>query len=271
MSVKIWAVRKKEVVVIGWLLGLGGASCSTSTVHLQSSPEKADIYVTAMGSGAPQKVGETPLMITSSDLLKAHGGSGPVDVEFRKEGYAPGKAIITDVGGMDLSINFELLTLPTVAASSKEDEKDPEKINKLNKMLDSLFESQRLAKAGRSEDALALLKEIEKGNPQLAAAYELEAGIYYLKKQYKQALDAYTLAARYNVKNLDSIRMRNMLEQSLGVTRQVAVAFPEGTAPTAAGAAQPLKQLVEKPVEQPVEKKEQPPKDPAKPDAGAKP
>jgi tetratricopeptide (TPR) repeat protein len=189
-----------------WVLS---SACSTAKITLLSSPSQAEVYVTALGDHKSKLVGETPLKMTSVELSKTYGGAGPLFLEFKKEGYVTVKTLVTDLGAVDLTVNMEL-----PPASGLED------LVRLNFVVDSIFESQRLAKVGREEDALIQLKAIEKEAPHLAATYELEGGIYYLKKRYKEALDAYTLASNYNPKNPQVVRMRNYLEASLGVRKR---------------------------------------------------
>jgi hypothetical protein len=50
----------------------------------------------------------------------------------------------------------------------------------------------------------------------------MEGGIYYLQRKYPDALDAYRLAVRYNPRNAEAIRMRDMLEKKFGLERQKA-------------------------------------------------
>jgi len=184
-------------------------ACSTATINLNSTPSAAQVYVTALGTDSPKLIGQTPFVISSSDLERSHGGSGPVSIEMKKDGYWPAKTIITDVSAADLTVNLELNPITGLIDHDR-----------MNAVMDSIFESQRLARAGRPNDALTKLKELEKQAPQLAAIYELEGGIYYIQKDYKSSLDAYTLAVKYNPSNVDSLRMRALLEKSLGVTRK---------------------------------------------------
>jgi tetratricopeptide (TPR) repeat protein len=174
-----------------------------------SSPSQAEVYVASLGDRKSKLVGETPIKMTAADLSKTYGGAGPVSLEFKKDGYTTVKTIITDLGAADLMINMEL-----PPSSGLEDQV------RLNSVIDSIFESQRLAKVGREDDALSKLRALEKEAPHLAATYELEGGIYYLQKKYRQALDAYTLASNYNPKNPQVVRMRNYLEISLGVRKK---------------------------------------------------
>lgn len=183
-------------------------SCSSATLTLQSAPAKADIYAAKLSGGAPKLIGQTPLTISASDLEKQVGGSGPVSLEYRKNGYQPAKTLVTDIGAVDLTLNLDL----PIATGLEEQEK-------MNAVIDRMFEAQRLARVGRPDDALKKLKDLEKDAPQIAAIYELEGGIYFLKKQYKEAFDAYGLAAKYNPTNPVSSHMRSKLETTLGVKR----------------------------------------------------
>lgn len=209
--------KNNRVCALCLYLGVLGSACSSAQITLLSSPSKAEVYAAALGERKAKLIGETPLKLTSSELSKAYGGSGPVSLEFKKDGYASAKTIITDIGAVDLTVNMDLP--PT---SGLEDQV------RLNSVVDSIFECQRLAKVGREEDALSKLKAIEKEAPHLAATYELEGGIYYLQKKYRNALDAYTLASNYNPKNPQVVRMRNYLETSLGV-RKREIPEPPGT------------------------------------------
>jgi tetratricopeptide (TPR) repeat protein len=173
--------------------------------------------VAGLGDRKAKLIGETPLKLSSDELSEIYGGTGPVSLEFKKDGFSAVKTIITDIAASDLTLNMDL-----VPSSGLED------VIRLNSIMDSLFESQRLARVGRGEDALIRLKSVEKEAPHLAAIYEIEGGIYYLQKKYKNALDAYSLAASYNPKNPDVMRMRNYLQTALGVIKPV-VAEPGPT------------------------------------------
>jgi tetratricopeptide (TPR) repeat protein len=198
---------------------------------MQSSPTKAEIYAARLGAEKPQLVGETPLTLSSADLNKKYKGSGPMLIEYRKEGYQTQSTIVTDLGAFNLTISLEL-----PPSSGLEDQE------KLNRLIDLVFESQRLARAGRFDASLEKLKQAETMAPQISAAFELEGGIYYLQKQYPKALDAYRTVAKLDPQNTEAIRMRNLLEAQLGVKPGRAISSEAATgadkaAPPAAGGA----------------------------------
>jgi tetratricopeptide (TPR) repeat protein len=202
---------------------LSSGGCSTATLSLSSSPSEAEVYVRPVGGGEAKLVGKTPLAMKAAQLQDAAGGAGPLFLELRKEGHAPLQTLVTDLSAADLSLTLELKPSPS-----------PGEAEKYNTSIDQLFESQRLARAGRYPDALARLKEVQKVFPELAASYEIEGGIYFLMKQFKSALDAYRQALRFNSANPDALRMRNLLEARLRPTegRAPADAAAAGTAPT---------------------------------------
>ena len=210
-------------------------SCSSASIKFQSAPEKAQVYAHSLGTaGEMLLLGDTPLTISASDLNKKLGASGPVLVEFRKPGHLTSKLFVTDLSSTALTVNTEL-----VASNGLED------MDKLNNLIDQVFESQRLARALRPDDALKALAELKKTYPQVAAIYELEGGIFYMGKKYKEALDSYGQAIKYNPKSSSSIRIHDALEILLGLRKAgaatTASAAPATAAPVPAteGAAAP--------------------------------
>ncbi len=187
------------------MISLFGCASSTS-LNLQSNPTGADVYVTSLDGANPKKIGTTPLLIPAEDAVKAANTIGPVMLEFRKDGFVPSKSMVTDLAPADITMTAELQR-----SSGLED------IEKLNKVIDRLFESQRLARVGRLEDAMKLTESIQKEAPELSALYEIQGGIYYLQKKPQQALDSYSTSIRYNPKNVEAVRMRNHLMSSLGI------------------------------------------------------
>ena len=183
------------------------SACSTTAIQIKSSPSDAEVYVKPMGKGEVQRLGTTPLISSSAQLEKANAGSGPVLLELKKDGYQTYRTLITETQNVDLALNLELLPITGL-----------EDHEKLNSLLDRVFQGQQLARRGNLNEALTQLKTVEKEAPQLAATYEIEGGIFYLQKKYREALNAYSQALKYNPKNIESIRMRSLLEKSLGIS-----------------------------------------------------
>ncbi|TNE97063.1 MAG: hypothetical protein EP326_12145 [Deltaproteobacteria bacterium] len=153
-------------------------------------------------------IGQTPLNFRADEIEKKYEGSGPISVEYRKEGYQSKKVMITELSAVDLKVKMELM-----AESGLEDQR------RLNWVVDSLFEVKRLVSAKRYDDAIELLKKVKEAVPQVSAVYELEGGIYFIQNKLHAALDSYTMSVRYNPKNMESIRMKEFVEQKIKGSR----------------------------------------------------
>jgi tetratricopeptide (TPR) repeat protein len=185
-------------------------ACSSTQVALHTTPTQARVYAKSLGLGKLEYIGETPLYLKGNDLDKRYDGSGPLYLEFRKEGYRSGSTIITELSFVDLNVTMEL--------TPESGLEDP---SVMNSLIDSMFEAQRLVKVKRYEEALNKLTEIKRNAPQVSAIYELEGGIYYLQQRYQDALDSYRLAVKYNPRNGEALRMKNLIEDSFGVGRRI--------------------------------------------------
>jgi len=186
------------------LLAIALGACSSTSVNFRSSPQKAKVSAKPLGTGAAKDLGETPLTVSASELEKELQGSGPLQVEFTKEGYKPTRILVTELSSLDLTLDVEMQP-----ASGLEDPAS------MNAQIEKLFEAQRLVKVQRFPEALKLIEEIKKAAPQLSATYELEAGVYFLQNKKNEALDAYRAAAQLNPKSNEAARMRDMLEAAL--------------------------------------------------------
>ncbi|MBC7692647.1 MAG: hypothetical protein H7222_12875 [Methylotenera sp.] len=192
-----------------FLIAACGTGCASSVLTFQSTPADADVYAARLGANAPELIGKTPVTIKAAEFEKKIGGPGPFNLEFKKDGHNSARTLVTEASSVDLTISMELTPV-----SGLEDQE------KLNAVIDQVFEAQRLARAGRYDDALLKLSALEKDVPQLAAIHELQGGIYYIQKKFKESLDAYSIAAHHNPKNSEAVRMRNALEISLKVERR---------------------------------------------------
>ncbi len=206
-------------------MGCSVASCSsTASLTFQSNPGGAEVWVSPLDGTSPKKLGQTPLSTTSDEAQKVAGTSGPVMIEFRKDGYLASRSMVTDLVPADIMVTAQLQRSSGL-----------ENIEALNGVVDRLFESQRLVRAGRLDDALKLAGEVERDAPELSAVYEIQGGIYYLQKKPREALDAYQVSIRYNPKNAEAIRMRNYLMANLGITPKEVQPMAPGGAKTPSG------------------------------------
>lgn len=185
-------------------------SCGSKSTYItfESVPNGATVYVKPIDQMEYKAIGQTPLNFRADEIEKKYEGSGPISVEYRKEGYQSKKVMITELSAVDLKVKMELM-----AESGLEDQR------RLNWVVDSLFEVKRLVSAKRYDDAIELLKKVKEAVPQVSAVYELEGGIYFIQNKLHAALDSYTMSVRYNPKNMESIRMKEFVEQKIKGSR----------------------------------------------------
>jgi hypothetical protein len=180
--------------------------CATGKVSLQSVPSDADVYVAGLGKETPKLIGKTPLDLKSNSIEQELGHAGPFVVEMKKEGYLPVRTILIDIPSTDVLVSLEL------GKTAGLDDSD-----KLNAVIDQLFEAQKQIRSGRYDRAIELLKQVEQRFPQISATYELEGGVYYIQKNYKDALGAFSNVVKYEPNNVAALRMKSLLEKELGV------------------------------------------------------
>ena len=194
----------KGVLALGVLSTIG---CSSTSISLNTVPEQATVRVKPLGSGSAKELGQTPLNVLASDIEKDFGGSGPILVEFHKEGYQKQAVLVTDLAAKNINLKVTLDTLSGLD--------DPAE---MNAQIETLFEAQRLVRVRRYKEAIKLIEQIKTKVPTLSSPHELEAGIFYISRRYREALDAYRKAVKLNPRSVEAVRMRDMLEQTLGQT-----------------------------------------------------
>ncbi len=202
---KLQQTFESTIPMVAFALSL--SACASTQVSLVSDPSGAKVYGKALGQGTEKYLGDTPLVIQANEIEVENDGSGPIILTFKKDGYYDFETLITELSAIDLQIQGELKR-----SSGLEDQ------NTLNKVVDDLFEAQRLAQVKRYDAALVKLQGIEKIAPRIAATYELQGGIFYIKRKYQEALDSFRTAVKYNPLNSESMRMINLIEKSFGIT-----------------------------------------------------
>lgn len=193
--------KRIAVLALGLAAGSLGA-CSSAKVSFQSASAPAEVWIAPVGSKDLKQLGSTPLVVSSSEIFEKTGVSGPVAIEYRSAGYATQRAVITDITNVDMSLSLDM---PPEADAAEQE--------RVNRIVDQLFEAQRLARIGRNDDALTRIKEVQKDAPYVAASYEIEGGVYLIQKKFKDSLDAYKKAAKLNPKSLEISNMKQQVEK----------------------------------------------------------
>ena len=88
---------------------------------------------------------------------------------------------------------------------------------KIDKSINDLFESQRLIRSQLYNEAVLLLKNVEKDQPKLSIVPEMIGSALYLAKDQKGSLSWYEKAYRMNPENKDAFTMKSYLRKALKV------------------------------------------------------
>lgn len=186
-------------------------SCGGQEITIKSTPSDADIFIKVLGKDEEERIGKTPLTLSSETVNKLGDPSKSLTViDVRRPGYIHEQLLINDFGSTVVEYNFTLE--PNAIANI---------IDKIDDVGGQLFEAQRLMRAGGYEESITILKELDKKFPYSSLINELIGGAYYLKKDFKTSLLHYDLAYKYNPSNVDSFKMIRFLEKELGVSRPV--------------------------------------------------
>lgn len=178
------------------------AGCASPQVNFFTNPPQARVYSKPLGEGKRTLVGVTPLSTSAKVLAANTQSSGPLLIEFEKEGFETKSMVLSDINVNNLLLNVELQPAFGVADQGT-----------MNWLVENSFEVQRLVKARRLDEAQKLLGEMKKVAPNVATTHEMLAGIYYVKRQYNDAFASYSEALRHNPKSSEALRMTSFLKQ----------------------------------------------------------
>ena len=201
----------RQFIVALLLAALSG--CATGQMSVQTQPGRAHIFARNLNEQEARDLGEVPIKVGADELKDRYKLVAPFQLEARLEGYQTEKVILAQVDGADINLSLNLKQETGIPL--------PEKMNEI---VEGLFESQSLARTGRYNDAHARLRKVSEKAPELPAIPELEGDIYYLEKRYQEAYSAYGAALKLNPSNGSIQKMRTLLERVINGSRQPASA-----------------------------------------------
>lgn len=221
------------ITIIHFLL----VACSTGRLNVDSNPSQSEVFVRASGSKKSESIGKTPISQDVSTISQLAGGADTIVIDVKKNGFLSKSVVVTDINSQsDIKLEIDLPSVenfvngtdPNMAETQRRilAELNEKRNLETNYLIDQLFEAQRLAQVGRTDDSLRKLDELETRFPEVAGIHEIRGGIAFMKKDYEKALDAFRKAARSNPKNIEVLNIKNFLEKKLGVSnRQPAESF----------------------------------------------
>lgn len=177
-----------------------------SKFKVTTSPSEADVYIRNSTSDTPQKIGVTPIDKNLIELKSQFNLGSVYTLTISKEGHESYNMMIASPGDAAVDISVNLPISQNVHFNRK-----------IDKIAEQLFEVQRLTRDKAYDRAILIIEEIEKEEGSLSITSEMRAGIYYLKKDFQQALSFYRKAFALNSQNKDAYSMKLYLEQQLGL------------------------------------------------------
>lgn len=174
-------------------------------MEINSSPDKAQIYIRGPKSGERKLLGVTPYKGNFESVARSLNIDNDFIVEIEKEGYHPYNLLVAKINKTDIKF---LTTLKAVQSNSKND--------KIDNIILKLFDAQRFVRSKAYDEAVKVLDKIEEDAGNLSSFYEIKGGTLYLRKDFNGALANYRKAISLNENNQDALTMKNYLENVLG-------------------------------------------------------
>lgn len=175
-------------------------------LKLKSDPVKATVYIRDINSSKNIKIGATPFEDNLSNLASTYAKSGFFIITVDKEGFESQSIMLSNLFKSDLDMNLTLTAKEEFLA-----------YRKIDRAINEIFEAQRLIRAQQYDEAIALLKNVEKSQENLSIVPEIIASAQYLKKDLKTSLLWYEKAYRKNPENKDAYVMKTYLRKALGL------------------------------------------------------
>ena len=178
--------------------------------EFKTTPTEAEVFVYGEEGDVPQKVGNSPLKMDTSQFFSFTKSETFFTMEIRKEGYETVKFIMMKTGAADFKMDLKL-----------EVSREIRTIKKHDKLIAELFDIQKLIRSNNYGEALAKLELLEKDFPNFSIIPELKGISYYMSKDIEKALSQFRAAFSKNSENRDAFKMKVYLEKKLGIDTEI--------------------------------------------------
>jgi tetratricopeptide (TPR) repeat protein len=176
-------------------------------LELNSSPDKAEIWVKKDPNDSGTKIGETPFTGTTEELFAQVDDGKTAVIELKREGFTPYRFLaIGSTKDSDLTLRVTLEVTPEVKAVKEHDS-----------LMAELFKVQKMIRSKNYGDALMRLESLEKDHRHFSIIPELKGITHYMNKDMEKALSMFRLAFSLNPDNADAYKMKVFLEKKLGI------------------------------------------------------
>lgn len=168
------------------------SSCSTTDMTLNSEPAGADVVIVD-DSGREEKLGQTPLVLTSEMMSRFPGGYWRMSLN--KTGFVKDQLFIETKMFKELG---RVSVKMTPEANWKEAYQDVNAYKYLNDVSGMSAEIQAATVKGDFGKAESLANSLVTRYPKLSVGWNLLGNIYYLQKRIDKALESYQKSLAIN-------------------------------------------------------------------------
>ncbi len=174
--------------------------------EIKTTPDEAEVFISAGPGKKETKLGNTPLKMPSEDVFNQTGQNKSILVTIKKEGFDPFRVMMIKTPGVDYKMEILLNISKEITTIKKHD-----------LLMAELFKAQRMIRASNFGDALNKLTELEKDYKEFSIITEMKGIAYYMQKDLNNALSMFRIAFSKNTKNRDAYKMKVYLEKKLGL------------------------------------------------------
>lgn len=188
-------------------------SC-TSKIKIQSDPGEAEVFVSQQNSLDRRSLGKTPLELNYTDLLEKAGGT-PKTGDF----------VLLTFQAKDFETEKVLLPVPVLGTLTsnlnvKLQNSTERKENLAKEILGRVHNAQKFAQAGNFERALIEVDKVLELDPTFVRGLSLKGSIYYLQKNYKEALSWFEKALAADNSFDEAVKMINKIKSEMNPSTQ---------------------------------------------------
>jgi tetratricopeptide (TPR) repeat protein len=179
-------------------------SVGCGTVSVRSVPTEAEVSVFLPGKEAPKVLGKTPFDADLGDL-EDYVNEGTIVLVVKKAGYLPSQFVVPNLAGGKLDIETSLQ--PNL----------PSNYTEVNRIVGLTLRAERHILSKQFDEALATSAEIKRLNENIAAAYEIDAAVHFLKADLEKSRAAWIRAIELDPNNPEAQNMLALVEKRLGI------------------------------------------------------
>lgn len=200
------------------------SGCATNTFTVQSTPEKADVFLVNPETGERQNIGKTPLVKKGPEIVEVLGeGTQPgrfLSIEIEKEGFQTKKLFVPSTASGNLGTEIKV--------TLKSDEKKKIELKSAQEILTQLYLAQRFARKKEFERALIAVDKLLDKYPEFDRGLSMKATIYYAKGEFKESLKWYEKAIEINPEIDTAVQMAAKVRKRLRLPAKAVVRKPSG-------------------------------------------